>query len=111
MVCHSYITLTLISNDKPLTLEQIDDIICAEIPDNDADPLAYDTVIRCMLHGPCGDAYPNALCMMNGKCSKHYPKKFCNETTIDKDGFVSYRRRDDPSKRVIINDFTFNCHI
>ena len=55
-----------------------------------------------MLHGPCGNAYPNAPCMVNGKCSKHYPKKFCSETTIDEDGFVSYRRRDDPSKRVTL---------
>ena len=61
-----------------------------------------------MLHGPCGDTYPNAPCMVNGKCSKHYPKKFCSETTIDEDGFVSYRRRDDPSKRVTINGFTFD---
>nr|XP_027096038.1 uncharacterized protein LOC113715934 [Coffea arabica] len=105
---HTHITLTLAPDDKPLTTEQIDDIICAEIPDKNADPLAYDTVIRCMLHGPCGNAYPNAPCMVNGKCSKHYPKKFCSETTIDEDGFVSYRRRDDPNKMVTINGFTFD---
>ncbi|XP_071919007.1 uncharacterized protein [Coffea arabica] len=105
---HTHITLTLAPKDKPLTTEHIDEIICAEIPDKNADPLAYDTVIRCMLHGPCGNAYPNAPCMVNGKCPKHYPKKFCSETTIDEDGFVSYRRRDDPSKRVTINGFIFD---
>ncbi|KAL0424493.1 UNVERIFIED_CONTAM: ATP-dependent DNA helicase PIF1 [Sesamum radiatum] len=41
--------------------------------------------------------------MVDGKCSKHYPKKFSNQTTIDEDGFVSYRRRNNPSNTVIIN--------
>ena len=105
---HTHITITLEPEDKPVTPEQIDEIICAEIPDKDVDPIAYETVLRCMLHGPCGDAYPNAPCMVNGKCSKHYPKRFCEATTIDEDGFVSYRRRNDPSKRVTINGFTFD---
>ena len=61
----------------------------------------------CILHGPCGNTYQNAPCIVNGKYSKHYPKILCNETTIDENEFLSYKHQDDPSKRVIINDFIF----
>lgn len=105
---HTHITLTLANDDKPVTPEQIDEIICAEIPGIDVDPLSYETIVRCMLHGPCGEGYQNAPCMVNGKCSKHYPKTFCEVTTIDDDGFVSYRHKNDPTKRITINGFTFD---
>ncbi|KAK4381612.1 hypothetical protein Sango_2950900 [Sesamum angolense] len=89
--------------DKPVTPEDIDEFICAEIPNKNVDPLAYETVVRSMVHGPCGPHNRNAPCMVDGKCSKHYPKKFSNQTTIDEDGFVSYWRRNKPSNTVTIN--------
>ncbi|KAL0459081.1 UNVERIFIED_CONTAM: hypothetical protein Slati_0535300 [Sesamum latifolium] len=89
--------------DKPITHEDIDEFICAKIPDKNDDPLTYETVVRSMVHGPCGPHNPNAPCMMDWKCSKHYPKMFNNQTTIDEDGFVSYRRRNNPSNTVNIN--------
>ncbi|KAK4383912.1 hypothetical protein Sango_3108900 [Sesamum angolense] len=48
---HSHITLTLSDQDKPITPEDFDEFICAEIPNKDADPLAYATVVRsrCLL--------------------------------------------------------------
>ena len=46
-----------------------------------------------MMHGPCGHAKTTALCMKNSSCSKKFPKKFRNETTIEDNGFVNYRRR------------------
>ncbi|XP_028085778.1 uncharacterized protein LOC114286752 [Camellia sinensis] len=102
---HSHITITLASKNKPITPEQIDEFICVELLDKNTDPLAYETVVRCMIHGPCGAANPNAPCMVDGKCTKHYPKKFCNETTIDDNGFVSYRRRCDEGNTININGF------
>ena len=33
--------------------------------------------------------------MKEGQCSKFFPKKFRHKTTIDKDGYLVYRRRDD----------------
>ncbi|XP_028058329.1 uncharacterized protein LOC114262174 [Camellia sinensis] len=101
---HSHIILTLSADDKIKSPEEIDDIICAEIPDKDEDPLAFQTVMRCMIHGPCGSANPNAPCMVNGKCSKHYLKNFCSETSIDENGFAIYRRRN-TKKKYMVNGF------
>jgi hypothetical protein len=46
-----------------------------------------------MIHGPCGRDNPNASCIKDRWCSKNYPKIFQEETTIDDNGFVLYRRR------------------
>lgn len=86
---HTHITLTLAANEIPKTLEQIEKIIYVEIPDKDINLLAYETVVQCMLHGPCGAAYPNALCMVARKCSKKDLKRFCDVRTIDEHSFVA----------------------
>ena len=46
--------------------------------------------------------------MVNEKYSKSNLKRLYNKTIIDENKFLSYRRQDDPSKRVTINDFTFD---
>jgi hypothetical protein len=51
-------------------------------------------VARCMMHGPCGAAFPNALCMEEGKCKKQYPHKFQSEIVMDVNGYPIYRCRD-----------------
>ncbi|GJY61441.1 DNA helicase, partial [Tanacetum coccineum] len=44
--------------------------------------------------GPCGLVNPSASCMQNScRCKKDFPKEYCNQTYIDKNGFVHYRRR------------------
>ena len=49
-----------------------------------------------MLHGPCGRVNSHAKCMQGRKrCDKNFPKPFASQTTIDSDGFPTYRRRDD----------------
>lgn len=47
-----------------------------------------------MMHGPCGEAKSNSPCMIENKCIRNFPKKFHSETTVDEDGFPTYRRRD-----------------
>jgi hypothetical protein len=92
---HAHILLFLDPNDKCPSSTDIDNIITAEIPNQNEDPTAYEAVKQFMMHGPCGSANPRSPCMMNNKCTKHFPKRFIEETTIDEEGFPIYRRRND----------------
>ena len=58
-------------DDKILDANQVDNIVSAQLPDPDTDPLLYETVTNCMLHSACGDLDPEACCMVDGRCSKH----------------------------------------
>ena len=68
--------------------------ISADILYPTKDPLGYKIITEYMIHGPCGYAKTNAPCMKNSKCSKRFPKQIKNETTIEENGLVIYRRRD-----------------
>ena len=91
---HAHILVWLDNDSKLRTPEDIDSLICAEIPDPDLDPELYFTVTTMMMHGPCGLENPNAPCMVDGKCSKQFPKQFQEETQVNIDGYPLYRRRD-----------------
>ncbi|XP_045831092.1 uncharacterized protein LOC123922418 [Trifolium pratense] len=56
-------------------------------------PKLYSAVSSFMMHGPCGEANINSPCMVNYRCSKFFPKKYKSSTTIDDEGYPSYRRR------------------
>ncbi|KAI8561187.1 hypothetical protein RHMOL_Rhmol04G0318500 [Rhododendron molle] len=79
--------------DKIRTCAQVDKLVCAEFPDPIDDPALFETVLRCMVHGPCGARNPQAPCMENGICTKRYPRDFTEETTMDQDGYPVYHRR------------------
>ena len=98
---HAHILLTVASEDKPICPEDVDRLISAEIPDQTTDPLAYETVTKFMVHGPC------VSCLIDGKCSKLYPKRFCNQTTFDEHGFSLYRRRRN-LQSVVVNGLEIN---
>jgi len=70
---HAHILLILSRSYKPKTAADYDTIVSAEIPDKNRDPNTYETVVRSMIHGPCGIHKSNAPCMKDGKCSKKYP--------------------------------------
>ena len=72
----------MLKNDQKISIDNIDSIVCAEIPDEKLHPKAYATVINCMLHNVCGDKNPNAPCMKDGNCSKKFPKDFVEKTYI-----------------------------
>ncbi|KAL6585637.1 hypothetical protein OROMI_002281 [Orobanche minor] len=91
---HAHILLWLEEHAKCKTPSEIDDIISAEIPSPTHDPDGYRVVTEYMLHGPCGTKAKHAPCNVEGKCSKHFPKSFYAETTLDEDGYPTYRRRD-----------------
>ena len=57
---HAHILIVLDKLNKPHTPDDVDSMICAEIPNKDKYPDLYDTVVSCMLHGPCGTSNPTA---------------------------------------------------
>ncbi|KAK1650868.1 hypothetical protein QYE76_068673 [Lolium multiflorum] len=99
---HAHILIWLKRNDTEVSMPFIDSFVSAEIPDPNEDPLGFILVSEFMMHGPCGDLNDKCVCMQDGKCSKHFPKEFQQETTLDKDGFALYMRRDN-GRRVFKN--------
>ena len=94
---HAHLLIHFKSEDKLTTPEDVDSIICAEIPDKTNFPLLHATVTTNMIHGPCGSLNPNSSCMknINGKltCHKKFPKIFSDSTKIG-NGFPKYKRRE-----------------
>ena len=56
-----------------------------------------------MIHGPCRAANMNSPCMENGRCYKSYPKSFAETTSINKEGFSVYIRRQQLENYVLKN--------
>ncbi|KAL6620651.1 hypothetical protein ACP70R_035790 [Stipagrostis hirtigluma subsp. patula] len=88
---HVHIIVWL-KKDGPLSAEQIDAYISAQLPDPLVDPVGYDAVSRLMIHGPCGAINSASPCMADGNCTKFYPKKFASTTSVSPDGHVTYAR-------------------
>lgn len=91
---HMHLLLFFGDNFKIRSPTDVDTFIRAQWPDPVEEPLLFDTVQRCMVHGPCGPANPNAPCMVNGRCSKGYPKAFQDTTSMDEHGYPLYCRPD-----------------
>ena len=101
---HVHILLILAENDRLTTDQQVDSVICAELPPDpalancDADKeqmLQLESIVKMnMIHGPCGITNPQAPCMEDGKCTKSFPKEYRKHTIVDpQNGFPTYRRR------------------
>jgi len=91
---HAHILIFFAKYYKPHMIENVDHMISAKLSNLETNRLAHETVARCMIHGPCGAAFPNAPCMEEGKCKKKYPCKFRSKTMMDVNGYPIYRRRD-----------------
>jgi hypothetical protein len=91
---HAHILIFFTEDYKPHTVKDVDRMISAKLSNSETNKLTHETVTRCMMHGPCGAAFPNAPCMEEGKCKKQYPRKFQFETVTDVNGYPIYRRRD-----------------
>lgn len=108
---HAHILLVLHQESRLRTTEDIDAIVCAELP---SDPAIFSVgsemhnqatrlqniVLSQMRHGPCGINYPQSPCMIdkNGekssKCQKRFPKAFQQHTEWNRnDTYPKYRRR------------------
>ena len=62
---HAHILVFLHVRHRFNMSEDIDRVICAEIPE---DNVLRDLVLTFMRHAPCGILYPNASCMIEDKC-------------------------------------------
>jgi hypothetical protein len=87
---HAHILLILDEASKLHTTEDYDSMVSVEISDPIRHPEAHETVISCMVHGPCGPNFLNAQCMEQGKCKKRYLRSFSKETRCDVDKYLEY---------------------
>ena len=83
---HVHILLILDQESKFRTVDEIDRVVCAELPDPDVDPELFRIVKTNMLHGPCTPE----RCIKNRRCLKKYPKQFAQETVWNEDGYPVY---------------------
>jgi hypothetical protein len=96
---HAHMLIILKEEHKLLSTHDIDEMICAELPDPVTEKALYDIVTTSMMHGPCGTLDGNAPCCIDkdgvktGICSKRYPKDYCEHTKACEDGYPIYRRR------------------
>jgi hypothetical protein len=90
---HAHILIFFVEDYKPHTVEDVDRMISAELPNPETNRLAHETVAKCMTHGPCGVAFPSASCIEDGKCNKQYPLKFQSEMVMDINEYHIYGRR------------------
>ena len=124
---HCHCTFWLADDSQITTVDQLNALICAEIPDPVTNPRLYNIVKRSMIHGPCGVYDQTSACLKDGKCTKHYPKPFCETSILNPNGYSTYRRRDDGRFIQLRNGFRitnqwvvpynpylslkYNCHI
>ncbi|XP_074359697.1 uncharacterized protein LOC141699747 [Apium graveolens] len=123
---HTYMLIWLHHDDRPNTIEQIDDLESAEIPHKETDQAGYNGVKNYMIHGPCGQDFSYSPCMSDGKCGRHFPKRYNGHTFFDDCGFPVYRRRRmdrtvEKNKQQLDNQFVvpynrdlllyFQCHM
>ena len=101
---HAHILLIVQESDRLTTPEQVDSVICAELPPDPATGATEEereqmrrleiVILTNMVHGPCGPIRPSSPCMEDGKCDKNFPKAYQKHTTIDPaNHFPTYRRR------------------
>ena len=74
--------------------QHVDTIITAEISNWTQFPELYDTIVNCMLHGPCRLFTKDASYMKDGKCSKGFLKEYTEQMNLTSDGYPRYQWRD-----------------
>lgn len=90
---HAHILVILKEDSKLLDADDVDNVVCASLPDPATDRRLFDCVTSHMIHGPCGPRNFNSPCMVDNICSKKYPKPYSDETVYVSDGgYPMYRR-------------------
>ncbi|XP_066933722.1 uncharacterized protein [Clytia hemisphaerica] len=91
---HAHILIHFAAEFKLRNADDIDRLICAQLPDPETEPELYEIIKSNMIHGPCGVLNDRSPCMIDGSCSKGFPKFFNDETVMNVDGYPSYHRPD-----------------
>lgn len=96
---HCHLLIIFDQKDKPRTCEDVDNLVCAEIPDRLKYPALHEIIANTQIHKPCGALNPSAPCMINTgrsfSCTKKFPKPFNNDgTRFGGNYYPNYRRRD-----------------
>eukprot|EP00111_Clytia_hemisphaerica_P007544 TCONS_00021908-protein len=91
---HAHLLIHFEAEFKLRNADDIDRLICAQLPDPETEPVLYEIIKANMIHGPCGVLNNTCPCMKDGSCSKGYPKSFNDATVMNVDGFPLYHRPD-----------------
>ena len=83
---HMHLLVFLEEQDKIQTVEQIDAVISAQIPELNLHPQLHSVVTQYMLHGPCSPQ----RCIENNVCKKRFPKAYTPHTIIKEDVYPDY---------------------
>ncbi|CAF1866631.1 unnamed protein product [Brassica napus] len=105
---HAHILLWFGSSSRTPSAEEVDEIILAELPNREKDPEAYNLVTKHMIHGPCGVINLKSPCMENNVYTKKYPRQYNDNNSIDKSGYVLYRRRRNENAYVVKDGVILN---
>ncbi|KAF0701726.1 Uncharacterized protein FWK35_00037170, partial [Aphis craccivora] len=98
---HAHILIILHEDSKLHTADDVDNVVCAYLPDPETNRLLFNSVTSHMIHGPCGQLNRNSPCMVDNSCSKKYPKEYSEETVyISDSGYPTYRR---PNNGLVAN--------
>ncbi|XP_021721222.1 uncharacterized protein LOC110688767 [Chenopodium quinoa] len=100
---HAHFPIILKSDYKIKCPTDFDKFMCAEIPHVSSHYLRK-TVLKHMMHDPCGQLNPECPCMKHKEslvhCKYGYPKKFSDEIRNNSDGYPMYRRKN--SEEIVI---------
>ena len=97
---HVHLLLYVAEKFKIRSADDVDRVICAEIPCRFASARLHDIIVSNNIHR-CS----HGRCLRDdGTCAKNFPKEFCEETSLDTSSFPLYRRRKD--RRHMLGDGT-----
>nr|XP_042913501.1 uncharacterized protein LOC122273506 [Parasteatoda tepidariorum] len=95
---HMHLLVIMSPADKIHSADQLDDLISAEIPEDD--PELKELISKWMIHNPCGDMNPSAPCMVSkhgrDQCRWGFPMEHQDMTSLVDDEKPRYRRRYNP---------------
>ncbi|KNF02772.1 hypothetical protein PSTG_04057 [Puccinia striiformis f. sp. tritici PST-78] len=87
---HAHLMLVMDPAHVPRTVDAVDSLICAELPDPILEPTLFQIVTRCMLHSPCNQLKP---CWRNKSCKENFLRAFKPVITFVENTYPNYRCR------------------